>query len=190
MESNQGFESDVVLDFKERCARSGQAFLLHPEEERTPEYVHIYFVGSHEGHEVIYDAVMYTLRLHHESEIFEIAEEKVAIKFPQYRKLTEQEEETIDQLSEVDFDNDREQEEIGLYIAEVVMELEDDEAVKVREHVNVNPEADFGIGLDVGLHLQEITDETINRFVQSFNSGALKLDPTMYSFLHSESGDE
>ena len=46
------------------------------EDEHNDEYTHFYFIGLYEGREVIYDTVMYTLRLQHESELFEIAEHR------------------------------------------------------------------------------------------------------------------
>ncbi len=42
---------------------------------------------------MIYDAVMYTLRLQHESELFEIAEHRAARHFPQYKKIAYKEDE-------------------------------------------------------------------------------------------------
>lgn len=150
---------------------------MDEEDENTDEYVHFYFVGVYEGKEVVYDAVMYTLRLQHESELFEIAEHRAAKHFPEYRKITYEEDEngnlaTLDPL----------QEEIGLYIAEVIMELEEDEAVKVKEHVDMDANTDFGVALDVGLHVEKITSHEIEKFIRDFNEDTLDLDETLYSF--------
>ena len=82
------------------------------------EYAHFYFIGKFEGKDVIYDTAIYTLRLHHESELYEIAEHRAAQHFPEYKKITYEEDEngnlaTLDPLEE----------EIGLYMAEVIMTL-------------------------------------------------------------------
>jgi hypothetical protein len=126
---------------------------------------------------VIYDAVIYTLRLQHESELYEIAEHRAAKHFPEYKKITYEEDEngnleTLDPLEE----------EIGLFMAEVIMELEEDETVKVKEHVDMDENAEFGISLDVGLHVEQITDKIIEKFIRDFNEDTLKLDPTLYSY--------
>jgi hypothetical protein len=174
---NKGFDPAVIASYKEKIHATGQGFLFDEGDENTEEYAHFYFIGFYEGKEVVYDAVIYTLRLQHESELFEIAEHKAAQHFPEYKKITYEEDEngnlaTLDPLEE----------EIGLYMAEVIMELEEEEAVKVREHVDMDPHTDFGVALDVGLHLERITEKEIAGFIKDFNEDALKLDETMYSF--------
>ena len=74
------------------------------------------------------------------------------------------------------------EEEIGLYIAEVIMELEEEEAVKVREHVDLDINTDFGVALDVGIHTEKITHKEIEKFIKDFNEDTLKLDENLYSF--------
>jgi hypothetical protein len=130
-----------------------------------------------EGHEVIYDTVMYTLRLHHNSELFETAEHKAASRFPEFKKISYDEDENGDLESLDDI-----QEEIGLYMAEVIMDMEAEESVKVREHVEIDKNIDYGIGLDIGLNIEEVNSDHINLFIQSFNDDFLKLDQTLYSF--------
>lgn len=179
MNSNKGFDDAVVTGYKARCDESQYGFMPHPDEERTPEYAHVYFTGIHDGREVVYDAVFYTLRLHHESEMFSIVEEMAKKKFPDYAEMA-------DDLDE----GDAPPEEVSMFMAETIIDLEEDDVVKVREHAEVDTDADFGIGLDVGLHVEEITDERIGRFIRDFNTGSLKLDPTLYSFASEESGDE
>jgi hypothetical protein len=152
-------------------------FLLDDEDESSDEYCHFYFIGLFEGKEVIYDTVMYTLRLQHESELFEIAEHRAAKHFPQYKKIKYDEDEngnleTLDPLEE----------EIGLFMAEVIVELEEEEAVKVKEHVDLDPHADFGVVLDVGLQLEKIDTKDIEKFIKDFNEDNLRLDDTLYSF--------
>src|SRR6478672_1542137 len=122
MTVNKGFDPQVIEDYRKKISATNQLFMLDHEDENSDEYVHFYFIGLYEGKEVVYDAVMYTLRLQHESEMFEIAEHRAAKHFPEYKKIAYEEDEngnleTLDPL----------QEEIGLFMAEVIMELEEDE---------------------------------------------------------------
>ncbi len=175
---NKGFEPEVVSDYKRRMKALSSAFLPDENDENTHEYFHFYFTGKDDdGREVVYDAVMYTLRLQHESEMFEIAEHRAAKHFPDYKKITYEEDENGN-LSALD---DRE-EEIGLFMAEVIMELEEDGSVKVKEHVDMDVHVDFGIALDIGLHVEKITPSVVEKFINDFNSDSLQLDSTLYSF--------
>jgi len=177
MAENKGFDPTTIEDYKNKMKALGTAYLEDEEDESSDEYAHFYFVGLYEGKEVIYDTVMYTLRLQHESELFEIAEHRAAQHFPQYRKITYEEDENVN-LAVLD----PLEEEIGLYIAEVIMELEEEEAVKVREHVDLDVNSDFGVALDIGLHREKITSVDIEKFIRDFNEDTLKLDENMYSF--------
>jgi len=177
MTQNKGFDPHTIHDYKVKMKSLGKDYLMDEEDESTEEYAHFYFAGIYEGKEVIYDAVMYTLRLQHESELFEIAEHRAAKHFPQYKKITYEEDEngnlaTLDPL----------QEEIGLYIAEVIMELEEEEAVKVQEHVDMDPNTDFGVALDIGFLVEKITPKEIEKFIKDFNEDTLELDEEHYSF--------
>jgi hypothetical protein len=177
MTVNKGLDPQTIQQYKARIQASGKNYVLDDEDEQTDEYVHFHFIGIYEGKEIIYDAVMYTLRLQHESELFEIAEHRAAKHFPQYKKITYEEDEngnlaTLDPLEE----------EIGLFIAEVIMELEEEESVKVKEHVDMDPNTDFGVALDIGFHLEKITPHDIERFIRNFNEDTLELDETLYSF--------
>lgn len=175
---NKGFEPEVIGDYRRKMKALGVSFLMNEEEENSDESSSFYFIGKDdEGREVIYDAMMYTLRLQHESEMFEIAEHRAANHFPDYRKITYEE----DENGNLEALDDRE-EEIGLYMAEVIMELEDEEAVKVKEHVDMDVHVDFGIALDIGLHAEKITPAVISKFVKDFNNDSLQLDQTLYSF--------
>src|SRR5687768_10775940 len=177
MTVNKGFDPATIQDYKARMQSLGMNYLLDENDDHHDEYVHFYFIGMYEGKETIYDAVMYTLRMQHESELFEIAEHRAAKHFPEYKKITYEEDEngnlaTLDPLEE----------EIGLYMAEVIMSLEEEEAVKVKEHVDMDANADFGVSLDVGLHVEKITPKIIEKFIKDFNEDTLKLDDTLYSF--------
>jgi hypothetical protein len=176
-EQNKGYDAESIKEYREKMQHLGKTFLLDDEDESTDEYAHFYFIGTFEGREVIYDAVIYTLRLHHESELYEIAEHRAAQHFPEYKKITYDEDEngnleTLDPLAE----------EIGLFMAEVILELEEEEAVKVKEHVEIDSNSEFGVSLDVGLQTEKITPKIIEKFIKDYNEDNLKLDETLYSF--------
>ncbi|WP_420387179.1 hypothetical protein [Roseivirga sp.] len=177
MQSNQGFDPQEIEDLKKEIAEGGKSFVVIESEDNSDDFMNFYFIGIYEGREVIYDAAIYTLKLQHSSEIYELAEHKVAQKYPNYKSIVYEEDENGD----IEPLND-EEEEIGLYMTEVMDELEEDEAVKVKEHVDVDPNIDYGIGLDVGLHVDKITDQVIEKFIKDYNEETLKLDPTHYSF--------
>jgi len=155
----------------------GSTYLLDDEDENTDEYAHFYFVGKFEGREVIYDAVIYTLRLQHESELYEIAEHRAAKHFPQYKKITYEEDENgnLEALDPLE-------EEIGLFMAEVILELEEEDSIKVKEHIEIDSNSEFGVSLDVGLQVEKITAKIIEKFIKDYNEDNLKFDDTLYSF--------
>jgi hypothetical protein len=181
MYQNKGFDPAVIQEYRERMQGRNQSFLLNEKEENNEEFVNFFFIGMYEGKEVIYDAAIYTLRLQHSSEIYELAEHKAAQRFPEYQQIKYEEDENGD-LNILG----AKEEEIGLYMAEVMVELEEEEAVKVQEHVDVDEHLDFGIGLDIGLNVEKITDKVIEKFVKDYNEDTLKLDQTMYSFQHDD----
>jgi hypothetical protein len=177
LDENKGYDPEVIRDYDLKMKAQGLDYVLDEEDENTSEYAHFYFLGKFEGKDVIYDTAIYTLRLHHESELYEIAEHRAAQHFPEYKKITYEEDENgnlaaLDPLEE----------EIGLYMAEVIMSLEEEEAVKVKEHVDMDANADFGVSLDVGVHVDKITPKVIEKFIKDFNEDNLTLDDTLYSF--------
>lgn len=178
---NKGFDPKVIEDYRKKMADKNQNYLIVESEDNGEEYVNFYFIGQYEGREVIYDAVLYTLRIHYHSELFELAEHKAAQRFPNYKSIRYEE----DENGNLKALND-EMEEIGLYMAEVMMELEEEEAVKVQEHLYLDPNVDFGVGLDAGLYEAEITPQIINRFIKQYNEDKLELDNTLYTFVEEE----
>lgn len=177
MQSNQGFDPQEIEELRKEMASSGKSYVVIESEDNSDDFMNFYFVGVYEGKEVIYDAAIYTLKLQHSSEIYDLAEHKVAQKYPNYRSIVYEEDENGD-IAPL---NDKE-EEIGLYMTEIMDELEEEEAVKVQEHVDVDPNIDYGIGLDVGLNVDKITPKVIEKFIKDYNEETLKLDPTHYSF--------
>jgi hypothetical protein len=174
---NKGFDSLEIEKLQEKIAAYGKSFVPVEVEDNSDEYYHFQFIGNHEGRPAIYDAVLYTLRLHHSSEIFEIAEQKAAKHFPNFKKIAYREDENgnlapLDDLEE----------EIGLFMAEVITELEEEGEVKVQEHVDLDVDNDFGISLDIGLNIEKIDEKIIEEFIKQFNSDKLELDPTLYTF--------
>lgn len=177
LEDNKGFDPEVIKEYTLKMKSLGLDYVMDDDEESNNEYAHFYFIGKFEGKDVVYDTAIYTLRLHHESELYEIAEHQAAKHFPEFKKITYEEDENgnlaaLDPL----------QEEIGLYMAEVIMSLEEEEAVKVKEHVDLDVNTDFGISLDVGLHVDKITPKIIEKFIKDFNEDNLRLDDTLYSY--------
>ncbi len=174
---NKGFDPKIIADHKARIRSSGETVLFLTSDENSDEYAHFYFIGKFEGREVIYDAVLYTLRLQHQSDLFEMAEHKAAMHFPHYKKITYKEDENgnLQPLDELE-------EEIGLFMAEVIVELEGEDQIKVKEHVDIDPKIDFGIGLDAGINVEKISPKVINKFIREFNEDTLSLDETLYSF--------
>jgi len=177
MQSNQGFDPQEIEELRNEIAETGKSYLVIESEDNSDDFMNFYFIGKYEGKEVIYDAAIYTLKLQHSSEIYDLAEHKVAQKYPNYRSIVYEEDENGD-IAPL---NDKE-EEIGLYMTEIMDELEEEEAVKVQEHVDVDLNIDYGIGMDVGLNVDKITPKVIEKFIKEYNDGSLKLDPTHYSF--------
>ena len=178
---NPSFNQAEIESLKQKIANGINEFVMLDSEDNSEEYKNFQFIGIYEGKEAIYDAVIYTLRLHHASEVYEMAEHKAAQKFPNFKPIKFQEDENGDLKTLNDVE-----EEIGLYIAEMIDELEDEDVVKVQEHVDMDCVGEEGIGLDIGLNVEEVTDKVINKFVKDFNNDTIQLDETLYSFQSNE----
>ncbi len=172
---NEGFNPNTIKEYRSKM--NDQRFMLTESEDNGEEYVNFIFVGEYKNKEVIYDAVIYTLRLNHHSELYELAEERTSQKYPEFNAMTY----SMDENGDLNNLTEKE-EEIGLYMTELILELEDEGEVKVKEHIEVDTSLDFGVGLDVGLNVGEVTNEVIEKFIAQFNSNTLKLDETLYSF--------
>lgn len=177
---NEGFNPEVIKEYRSKMNSDG--FIIMDSEDNGEEYVNFMFIGEFKGKEVIYDAVIYTLRLNHHSELYEIAEQKTTERFPEFNSMTYSVDENGD-LSELS----EKEEEIGLYMTELILELEEEGEVKVKEHVEVDTSLEFGVGLDIGLNVEEVTHDVIAKFVREYNAGKLKLDETLYAFEMDES---
>lgn len=182
---NKGFHPNVIQEYQKKMEKRNQRYLIIDSEDNSDEYKNFYFIGEYEGKEVLYDAVVYTLRLHHNSELYEIAENKAATRFPEYKQLKDEEDENVDIAKLDDLE-----EEVGLYMAEVMMDLEDEGEVRVSEHVELDPHIDFGVGLDAALNVDKVTPAVISKFVKDYNEKTLQLDETLYTFQLEEEDEE
>lgn len=182
--SNPGFDPETISQLKAELLASGKSFKIIPDEENSEEFVNFHFIGKHEGKEVVYDTALYTLRLHHASEVYELAEHEAAKKFPNFNPITYEEDENgnMKPLSV-------EEEEIGWFITELIMEMEEEESVKVQEFIDIDTNHDYGIGLDASLNVEEIDEIVISKFVKEFNDDTIVLDETLYSFLTEDEDD-
>lgn len=169
---NAGYTQEEIDLLKEECEELGQSFVLVDEDEPEEEadYVQFQFVGKHDGKEVIYDAVLSTLSMHHSSRLYEEAEKKISKIYKDFIPY-----ELRDENSPVN-------EEAELMMEELIQEMEDEETIKVSEFVETDLDFDFGIGIDAALNVEEITVEVIEKFISDFNNGTLQLDKTLYSF--------
>jgi hypothetical protein len=180
--ANSGFDPHEIKQFSDECHRENRSFLYTTDEEidepTGDEFAHFQFVGSYEGREVIYDAVMYTLRLHHSSLVYEEAERRAVKAFPLYVPL-DMRDETYQANEDLD-------EEVELLITELIEEIEDSEDIKVQEHLEVDPDVKFGVELDICLNVEAIDDAVIEKFITDYNAGTLRLDSTLYAFKSEE----
>jgi hypothetical protein len=170
---NEGFDPVEIAELKKECEQEGQNYVIVEDEDGmndSGEFAHFQFVGMHEGKEVIYDAVMGTLRLNHSSLVFEEAEARMKKAYPNYVEIDRRK------------PNYKIDEDMEMMLEEIIEELEEEEDFKVSEFVEVETDFEYGIGLDIALNVEEIDNEVITNFVNGFNTGTLKLDPTLYSF--------
>lgn len=181
---NDGFLPKNIEELKQELKSNNKSFKIIPSEDNTDEYVNFYFIGKYEGKEVIYDAVLYTLRLHYQSELYELAEHEAAKKFPNYEGIKYNEDENGNLIP-----LKTEEEEIGWFITEMIMDMEEEGAVKVQEFLDLDTHHDYGIGLDAALNLESLDEKAIEDFVEAYNEDSLELDDTFYTFESEEEED-
>lgn len=176
---NEGYNPEEIEMLRQECKEAGASFVYCGEEDgaeeiENDELKHVQFVGKYKGETVIYDAVIYSLRLHHSSVVYEKAVEQVQKQFPAYKAIDEREPNyTIKPEIE---------EEAEEMLTELIDAYEEDEEVKVKEYLEIDLTFEYGVGLDVCLNLAPISDEVIAGFIKEFNNGTFKLDTTLYSF--------
>lgn len=179
---NEGYDPEEISALKDECQQEGKSFVFVEDDDldvlEEGECAHIQFPGKYQGEEVIFDALVYTLRLHHSSLVYEMALEQVRKTYPEYVP-PEDRKPTYKITPELE-------EEAETALTEIIDEIEETETVKVQEHVEVDMESDYGIALDVCLNVDEVTDEVIEDFIKRFTSNTLSLDTTLYSFTNEE----
>ena len=163
---NKGLEQSEVARVKKRCEEAGRNFIYNTDEERDENFAHFFFVGQHEGEEVVFNGFMYSLEMEYISTLYDEAQSILIERVPEFK--------------EEDFES--ESAEVLAQIESVVAELEDSGEIQVQEFVEVDSSVEYGIGINVCLNLLEITDEDISAFVKGYTEDTLKLDTTSYSF--------
>jgi hypothetical protein len=76
-----------------------------------------------------------------------------------------------------------------MLLTEFIEEIEENEEITVREHIEVDDQFEYGIGLEVGLNKTEINDKTINDFIIRFQCGQDPARPDALFFTGSEEED-
>ena len=90
---NPGFDPKNIEKLEKELSQAGKNYKIISGEGNSEEFVNFWFIGMYEGKKVIYDAALYTLRLHHSSEVYELAEHEAAKKFPNFKGINYEEDE-------------------------------------------------------------------------------------------------
>ena len=177
---NPGFDIKEIEQLKKECSEEGQNYVLVLDDielSDSGEYYQFQFVGKHEDKEVVYDAAIFTLELHYNGVLLEEAEKRVAAIHKDFLPIEERENDYIPNIKADEL------------IEEFIMEMEEDEDMKVSEFIKKDPDFEFGIGLEVAVNAELITQEDIGRFVDDFNAGTFELNSNRFSFKQ-ELGEE
>lgn len=163
---NKGLEKSEVERIKSLCKKEGKNFIYNKEEERDDNFAHFFFIGMHEGKEVVYNGFLFSLEMEYISSLYDAAQEVLLERMP---NLTEE-------------DLEVESVEVIEQIEDIVAELEEEGEVQVQEFVEMDESVEYGIGVNACFNLLEVTDKDIEKFVVEFNEDRIELDPTAYSF--------
>lgn len=177
---NLGFDAEEIALLKSEILEEGTNFVLVDDEadlDDSGEFAHFQFIGKNNGKEVIYDAMLTTLRLHHSGLLYEEAEKIVKKEYSKYKPIEERED-------DYEIDEDAE-----LFLEELIEQFEDNETYQVAEFIEVDNDFEYGIGIDASLNVSEITVEVIEKFIKDFNGNSLKLDSTLVTFKNEEDQD-
>ena len=179
---NEGYNPEEINALKDECRQEGKSFVYVEDDDldvlEEGECAHVQFPGQYQGEEVIFDALIYTLRLHHSSLVYEMALEQVQKTYPEYVPPEDR---------QISYKIDPQlEEEAETALTEIIEEIEETETIKVQEHVEVDMQSDYGIALDVALNVEEVTDSVVENFITHFKSNTLALDNTLYSFTSEE----
>ena len=168
---NLGYEKSEITTVKEAIKASGNLFVWNEEEEQDESYAHFFFVGEHKGKEVVFDAFLYTLEMEYATKSFDVAMKLLMQRYPEF--------------ADADFEAEE-----GEHIEQfelILMEVEEEGLARVKESIDFDEEAGYGVSVNACLNLEEINESAINDFVKKFNAGQLNLDKTEYDF---ELGEE
>ena len=182
---NPGFDPEEIAQLKEECKAENSNFIYVEDEfeddDDNNEHAHVQFVGTYKDQEVIYDALIFTLRLHHSTLVYDEALERLKKEMPNY--ISPDERPANYKIS------DEQEDEAELLLTEFIEEIEENEEITVREHVEIDDQFEYGVGLEVGLNKTEINDKIISDFIKAFTTCKVELDPTFYSFTCIEEED-
>lgn len=166
---NIGFEKKEIELLRAECQKEGKPYVIVEDESNfaeTGQAAHFQFVGAYEGKEVIYDVLMTTLEMEYQLELYDTAMEEIS---GEVRKAKITDEKKLEELLEDTMDM-----------------LEEEGAVKVAEQLSIDPDFDFGIGVEYVKHVPVIDNDQILLFIEEFSADKIKLDKTLYSFDSSE----
>ncbi|NMM49321.1 hypothetical protein [Marinigracilibium pacificum] len=159
-----------MKDLIEKIKSEKKAYLINDEEENSPDFVNFFFITEKNGEEELVNAVLYTLEMYYQSEVFAKAEDETLKRYPEYEKLQKGKE-----LPE------QKTEEIEMFLTEVMDQIEEDGEIQVSEHVFEENE-DGVLMVEAGLNMPEVTETEIMNFINNFNNDNLSLDDSLYSF--------
>ncbi|GAA4821883.1 hypothetical protein [Algivirga pacifica] len=161
--------AEEIAKVKAQAAKEGRAFIMRPDAEQDEMHKNVLFVAEFDGKEELFDAFFYTLEEEFFANIFEDAVQEVIQQKPEY--------------AEMDF-NAEEGPHLELMDG-IVDALAKDEDYQVSEFYEMDEfAAEIGVGLDVCLNREEITEKDIADFIEKFkkNGGEVELDDTRRSF--------
>ncbi|MFB0908185.1 MAG: hypothetical protein ACI9V1_000010 [Spirosomataceae bacterium] len=162
---NIGFNAEEIAQLRAECLKEGKPYVLVEDEAdfaETGQAVHFQFVGMKHNQQVIYDVLMTTLEMEYQLELYDTAAEEIS--------------------EEVKTKNISDEAKIEEMLEETMNLLEEEEAVKVAEQLNIDPDFEYGIGIEYVKNIPIITDKEIRKFIQEFSEDKLKIDKTLYSF--------
>ena len=178
MSKNPGFDPQEIEKVKQQAATEGRNYILTPDEPQEAELAHIQFTGIWNGQETIFDAAVCTLSLAYDSKLYELAEIEARKEFPDYEGWDKDPEDLED--AKVGFDEMPE--EIQEYLQDTMQFLETEGEVTVQEFVEVSEDFGYGIGLEVALHVEELSQEVLMEFVRQYTTGTFVPNPDVFSF--------
>ncbi|OHX67774.1 hypothetical protein [Flammeovirga pacifica] len=160
--------SKLLNNVKSACQAAGKSFIYSSPEENDDSQVQFQFISTKGGEEKLMDAFLYTLEMEYVMKLHEEAVQHVINENP---KFADADFDTMDgpHMDAVD---------------EAIVTLSKDDTYDVGEFVEERPEDEEGNGtpIDICLHVAEVTDEVVEKFVKEYNDGSLKIDETVRSF--------